>query len=203
MRPAIGKYDCTKFINLLIVAHSAERSQNNEFYQGDAHRTPFEQCYNAQAVVATESLLDRLDLSGDSRRARVIDYKTGRLNNDMAEVVVKGGSELQRCLYAFAVRTLLGPKIDVEASLLYPRAPEGEQALFPLDDVDAALELLAGAIAIARTNVENGLALPGTDAADGYNDFAFALPANAGYLPRKRPFAERHMGNATKIWEAV
>jgi PD-(D/E)XK nuclease superfamily len=108
--------------------------------------------------------IDRLDLSGDNRRARVIDYKTGRLNNNMAEVVVKGGSELQRCLYAFAVQTLLGPKIDVEASLLYPRAPEGEQALFPLDDVNAALELLAGAIAIARTNVENGLALPGTDA---------------------------------------
>jgi len=127
----------------------------------------------------------------------------GKRKGEVIVAVVKGGSELQRCLYAFAVRTLLGPKIDVEASLLYPRAPDGEQALFPLDDVDAALELLAGAIAIARTNVENGLALPGTDAADGYNDFAFALPANAGYLPRKRPFADRHMGNATKIWEAV
>jgi hypothetical protein len=153
--------------------------------------------------VIIQGHIDRLDLSGDNRRARVIDYKTGRLNNDMAEVVVKGGSELQRCLYAFAVRTLLGPKIDVEASLLYPRALDGEQALFPLEDVDAALELLAGAIAIARTNVENGLALPGTDAADSYNEFAFALPANAGYLPRKRPFADRHMGNATKIWDAV
>jgi hypothetical protein len=28
------------------------------------------------------------------------------------------------------------------------------------------------------------------------------FPANAGYLPRKRPFADRHMGDATKIWEA-
>jgi hypothetical protein len=34
MRPAVGKFDCTKFIDLPIVAHSAERSQNNEFYQG-------------------------------------------------------------------------------------------------------------------------------------------------------------------------
>jgi len=120
----------------------------------------------------------------------------------MADVVVNGRSELQRCLYAFAVRTLLGREVNVEASLLYPRAPEDEQALFPLDDVDAALDLLAGAIAIARTNVENGLALPGTDAADSYNDFAFALPANASYLARKRPFVDQLMGDATKIWEA-
>jgi hypothetical protein len=146
--------------------------------------------------------IDRLDLSGDNRRARVTDYKTGGLNKKMADVVVKGGSELQRCLYAFAVRTLLGREIDVEASLLYPRAPEGEQALFPLGDVDATLDLLAGAIATARTNVENGLALPGIDAADDYNDLAFALPANASYLPRKRPFADQQMGDATKIWEA-
>ena len=49
--------------------------------------------------------IDRLDLAGDMKRARVIDYKTGRLNRNMADVVVKGGSELQRCLYAFAVKT--------------------------------------------------------------------------------------------------
>jgi hypothetical protein len=148
--------------------------------------------------------IDRLDLSGDYRRARVIDYKTGRLNKQMADVVVKGGSELQRCLYAFAVRTLLGHEVVVEASLLYPRAPEGEQALFPLNNVDAALDQLAGAITTARTNFEKGLALPGTDAGDDYNDCAFALPANAnaGYLPRKRPSAEILFGDATKIWEA-
>jgi PD-(D/E)XK nuclease superfamily len=152
--------------------------------------------------IIIQGYIDRLDLSDDARRARVIDYKTGRMNNGMADVVVNGGSELQRCLYAFAVRTLLGPRIDVEASLLYPRAPEGEQALFPLNDVDAALDLLANAIAIARTNLENGIALPGIDAGDGYNDFAFALPASASYLPRKRPSADRRLGDATKIWEA-
>jgi hypothetical protein len=146
--------------------------------------------------------IDRLDLSGDDHRARVIDYKTGRLNNKMADVVVKGGSELQRCLYALAVRTLVDHEVEVEASLLYLRAPEGEQALFPLNDVNAALDLLVAAISIARMNVENGLALPGIDAGDDYNDFALALPANPGYLRRKRPFADQNMGDATKIWEA-
>jgi hypothetical protein len=45
-----------------------------------------------------------------------LDYKTGRLDRTMAEVIVKGGSELQRCLYAFAVKTLLGPKVKVDAA---------------------------------------------------------------------------------------
>jgi hypothetical protein len=120
----------------------------------------------------------------------------------MAATVVKGGSELQRCLYAFAVRTLLGKKVDVEASLLYPRAPENEQALFPLNDVDATLNLLADAITVARTNVENGWTLPGIDAESDYNDFAFALPANASYLARKRPLVDQQIGDAAKIWEA-
>jgi hypothetical protein len=155
-----------------------------------------------KAGVIIQGQIDRLDLSGDYHRARVIDYKTGGLNKKMADVVVKGGSELQRCIYAFAVRTLLGREVDVEASLLYPRAPEGEQALFPLNDVDAALNLLADAVMIARANFEKGLALPGIDAGDARNDFAFVLPANATYLARKRPFADRHLGDAIKIWEA-
>jgi len=155
-----------------------------------------------KAGIIIQGQIDRLDLSGDHRRARVIDYKTGALNRKMDEVVVQGGSELQRCLYAFAVRTLLGDEVEIEASLLYPHAPEGEQALFPLKNVDSALNLLAGAIVIARTNFERGLTLPGIDAGDEYNEFAFALPANAGYLTRKRPDMDRRMGDATKIWEA-
>src|SRR5262249_28245069 len=38
--------------------------------------------------ITIQGKIDRLDLSGDGRRARVIDYKTGRLNNEMAHVVV-------------------------------------------------------------------------------------------------------------------
>ena len=84
------------------------------------------------AGVFIQGHIDRLDLSGDGSRARVIDYKTGKPRAKMAEIVIDGGGELQRCLYAFAVKTLLGQKIKIEAALLYPRAEEGEQALFPL-----------------------------------------------------------------------
>lgn len=148
--------------------------------------------------------IDRLDLSGDASRARVIDYKTGLPKADMDKVVLDGGGELQRCLYAFAVKALLDQNIEIEAALLYPLATEGDQALFPLQDVRATLAQLADAIALARRNIEAGLALPGI-AADVYNDFAFALPANAGYgyLPRKMALASEKLGDAAKIWEAT
>lgn len=152
--------------------------------------------------IIIQGQIDRLDLSGDNRQARVIDYKTGRLNRDMADVVLKGGTELQRCLYAFAVRTLLGPNVKVEAALLYPKAADGDQALFPLNDIQAALDTLAAAISCGRDNLEKGLALPGIDAGDSFNDYAFALPANPSYLTRKRPIADKHMGDAIKIWTA-
>lgn len=151
--------------------------------------------------IIIQGQIDRLDLSGDNRQARVIDYKTGRLGRGMADVVLKGGTELQRCLYSFAVRTLLGSGVRVEAALLYPRAVDGAQALFPLNDMEGALNTLASAIAFGRTNIEKGLALPGIDAGDGSNDYAFALPANPSYLARKRPIADKHLGDAIKIWE--
>ena len=146
--------------------------------------------------------IDRLDLDGNMMRARVIDYKTGRLDKDIADVVVKGGTELQRCLYAFAVKNLLGAEVEVEAALLYPIAAHNEEALFPLRDVDAVLAQLVTAINHARNNIAGGLALPGIDANNQFNDFAFAFPASPGYLPRKMPLAYGRLGDAVAIWEA-
>jgi hypothetical protein len=145
--------------------------------------------------------IDRLDLASDAKRARVIDYKTGRLNKDMADVVVRGGSELQRCLYAFAVKTLLGANVEVEAALLYPIAEDNEEALYPLSDVDAVLARLATAINHAQRNITSGLLLPGIDADNQFNDFAFAFPASPSYLLRKMPLAHERLGDTAAIWE--
>jgi PD-(D/E)XK nuclease superfamily len=146
--------------------------------------------------------IDRLDVSADMSRARVIDYKTGRVNRRQSDIIVNGGRELQRCLYSFAVKTLLEKKMDVQPALLFPRVEPGEEALFPLANVDAVLSGLTQSICLARRNIENGLALPGIDAADPYNDLAFALPASATYLARKQPLAKARLGEAAKIWEA-
>ncbi len=151
--------------------------------------------------VAIRGKIDRLDVAGNNSRARVVDYKTGKLNSKMTDVVIDGGGELQRCLYTLAVRTLIRDDIDVEASLLYLRAIDGKEALFSLKNIDAALNLITEAVSTARSNLENGLALPGKDSADDYNDLKFALPADPSYLPRKRPLAEEQLGDGIKIWE--
>lgn len=147
-----------------------------------------------------EGQIDRLDLSGDRSRARVIDYKTGKLGKKMDEVVIKGGAELQRCLYAFAVKTLLGSSVEIEASLLYPNVAEGAKALFPLADLDGALAKVSSAAVASRNALLAGIAPAGEDAASGYNELAFALPANAGYLPRKLPLALIKLGAAAAVW---
>jgi hypothetical protein len=149
--------------------------------------------------IRIQGQIDRLDLAGDMRRARVIDYKTGRLRNHMADVVIDGGSELQRCLYAFAVKTLIGPQVEVEASLLYPRAAQGEQALFPLAEVENVLARVANALGISRRNMMAGIVAPGIDA-NRYNDFAFALPASPSYLDKKLEPARERLGEGVNVW---
>jgi RecB family exonuclease len=148
--------------------------------------------------IAITGYIDRLDMAGDGSAARVIDYKTGKVATDQADICLRGGDELQRCLYAFAANTLLHRPPTVEAALLFPRPGGG---LFLLPELDRQLDKLAGAITIARAGLLAGNTLPGI-AATIYNDLEFALPANAafGYLARKMPrFAER-LGDATAIW---
>ena len=143
--------------------------------------------------------IDRLDISGDGRNALVRDYKTGRVPKD--DIVLDGGKELQRCLYAFAVKALLGDKVAIEASLLYPR----EERDLRLEDPDATLCTLTGHLRAARANLASGGAVMGEDTGNAYDDLAFALPANAGaiYRPRKEVAATALLGDAARIWEAV
>ena len=142
--------------------------------------------------------IDRLDLSPDGDRALVRDYKTGR--PPRKQITIDGGAELQRCLYAFAVRALLGDDMEIAASLLYPR--DGLE--LRLDDPGATLREVAGFLEAARDNLAAGGAIMGTDTGGGYDDLAFALPANAGasWCVRKWEAALESLGSAAEVWEA-
>ncbi|RWJ60443.1 MAG: PD-(D/E)XK nuclease family protein [Mesorhizobium sp.] len=142
--------------------------------------------------------IDRLDISGDGRRALVRDYKTGR--PPRGEIRLNGGRELQRCLYAFAVKALLGDDVAISASLLYPR----ELVDLQLDEPEAVLAEVTGYLRAARTSLVGGAALPGPDTGGDYDDLAFALPANARatYCKRKLPAATERLGQLAQIWEA-
>lgn len=142
--------------------------------------------------------IDRLDLSADGKHARVRDYKTGK--PPKIEVELDGGKELQRCLYAFAVKALLGHDIVVDASLLYPR----DGLLLPMKSPDATLDALKRHLAAAREVLARGSAVAGPDTSGEYNDLAFALPANApkNYCRRKALGIAAILGPATAVWEA-
>ncbi|MEN6541689.1 PD-(D/E)XK nuclease family protein [Parvibaculum sp.] len=142
--------------------------------------------------------IDRLDISGDGKRALVRDYKTGR--PPRGDIRLNGGRELQRCLYAFAVKALLGDDVAISASLLYPREPVDLQ----LDDPEAVLAEVTGYLRAARASLAGGAALPGPDTGGDYDDLAFALPANASatYCKRKLPAATKRLGEVAQVWEA-
>lgn len=143
--------------------------------------------------------IDRLDLSEDGGQARVLDYKSGRL--PPKPVILQGGKELQRCLYAYAVKALLGDEIEIDAALLYPRDSEARH----LEEPDVVLEELAGHLRAARENLLRGRAVIGPDNGGDYDDLSFALPANAGngYCPRKIELARETLGDAALVWEAI
>ncbi len=142
--------------------------------------------------------IDRLDISADGGRALVRDYKTGRVPRN--DIVLDGGKELQRCLYAFAVRALLGEEVSIAASLHYPH----EDRDLRLDDPDVVLGTLAGHLRAARAGLASGGAVMGADTGSNHDDLAFALPANAGavYRVRKEAAANALLGDATRVWDA-
>jgi len=141
--------------------------------------------------------IDRLDLASDQSAAAVVDYKTGKAPSDRSPPEVRGGRELQRCLYAFAVRSLLG-EIPVDARLVYPFA----QKALTLADPDATLTTLAGYLDLARRQLRAGNALPGEGTEDTYNDFSFALPGDAKerYFRDKRGFFNARHGDLVDAW---
>jgi RecB family exonuclease len=146
---------------------------------------------------AIEGYIDRIDIAGDGKHARVRDYKTGRVPKD--EITLDGGRELQRALYAFAVKALLGSHVHIDASLLYVR--EGKD--LRLVDPDGTLAEVTTYLREARESLLAGNALPGVDAEDPAHPLAFALPANSKptYYVRKHLAVLERLGNAAHIWD--
>lgn len=142
--------------------------------------------------------IDRLDIAGDGKRALVRDYKTGRLPR--TAIRLNGGRELQRCLYGFAVKALLGDDVAISASLLYPR----EAVDLRLEDPETVLAEITTYLRAARISLARGAALPGPDTGGDYDDLAFALPANASatYCKRKMPSATERLVDVAQVWEA-
>jgi hypothetical protein len=151
--------------------------------------------------VAIGGSIDRLDLDGAAMIARVTDYKSGRPPSKKKPLILKGGAELQRCLYAYAVRSLVPSAKDVQTRLLYPRAED--DGLFSLADPEAVLASLAGFVNAAQRYARTGNLLPGAGAEDEYNDLAFALPGGAkeSYFEQKSSLVRERLADLAPLWE--
>ncbi|MCO6415852.1 PD-(D/E)XK nuclease family protein [Siccirubricoccus sp. KC 17139] len=151
--------------------------------------------------------IDRVDISADGTAARVVDYKTGRHGG---EYVLNGGRELQRCLYAYAVRALLGGDPEIESALLFP-AKSGDAAghYDVLPDPSGTLDILSKALADAAEALRQGRALPGVAAGATWksggedDDYAFALPVVPGTMlgPKKDSARKLLPETVISLWE--
>ena len=153
-----------------------------------------------ETMVAIGGSIDRLDLDGAGTIARVTDYKSGK-PPDKKQPVLKGGAELQRCLYAYAVRSLVPAVKDVQTRLLFARAEE--DGLYALVDPAAVLESLAGFVNAAQRYARAGNVLPGAGAQDDYNDLGFALPVGAkeSYFELKNSLIAECLADLSPLWE--
>jgi len=151
-------------------------------------------------TVAIGGSIDRLDLDGAGRIARVTDYKSGK-SPGKKQPVLKGGAELQRCLYAYAVRTLVPAVKDVETRLLFPRAEK--DGLYPLAEPAAVLARLAEFVIAVQDYAKAGNMLPGAGAQDDNNDLAFALPGGAkeSYFELKSTLIAERLADLSPLWE--
>lgn len=129
--------------------------------------------------------IDRVDLRGDNSAIRITDYKSGKAPKNAAGIVLAGGSELQRVLYAMAARVLL-PEVRMIISRLAYLAGDDAPTRLQGEPLDAAMAEVAQFIGIASGIVRTGAAVPGPDANERYHDLRLALPADRdAYLRRK------------------
>jgi PD-(D/E)XK nuclease superfamily len=146
--------------------------------------------------------IDRIDIRASGDGAQITDYKSANPPPKSQRIALGQGRELQRVLYAMAVRGLLPEVRTVVARLIYLA---DEPTTFELrgDELERAIAdakaYLVAAVAILRS----GRLAPRWEQDGHYDDMRLALPADReSYLRRKA--AEFRAANQTlaKLWNA-
>jgi hypothetical protein len=143
--------------------------------------------------------IDRLDRSarGD---ARVTDYKTGALPQ-RGDRVLDGGAELQRVIYAAAVRQLMPDAGRLKPQLLYLVSDPPQE--YAIRDPDQAIAILDGFLVSARALYLAGACHAGPDAFERFNEMRLALPASlTSWRDIKRAETARALSALAAVWRA-
>jgi hypothetical protein len=145
--------------------------------------------------------IDRLDFNAIRNGVRVSDYKTGTEPPKAEEIVLGRGAELQRVLYALVASQLVPDNPSVIARLVF--LGEDQPRAFRLPDVDQAIADIATHVSAAGNLLRRGIALPGPDAREDWNDYRLALPAAPPiYFQVKQASLGRAFGDFARIWSA-
>jgi hypothetical protein len=145
-----------------------------------------------QIVIAGTELrlsgrIDRIDVVAAGNAARISEYKTGTAPPNAESIVLDQGAEVQRALYAMAVRQLLPDLRHVISRLVYL---DGISEPFSLrgEALDNAIAEISRYLNLACAQLRSGGVYPGPDAQDEYNYLRIALPAEIdSYFRIKRP----------------
>lgn len=127
--------------------------------------------------VRVQGRIDRVDLRSAGDAARVTDYKSGSAPERASAMVLNGGRELQRVLYATAVRQLL-PEVRTVVSRLAYLGDESPPFSLNPQQLEAAEAAVSEFVSIVCTLLRSGAAPVGPDGREPESDLRLALPAD-------------------------
>lgn len=144
--------------------------------------------------------VDRLDLRAGEDAARITDYKSGHAAKNASSLILDRGRELQRVLYAMAVRQLL-PECRMIVSRLVYLAGETEPVSLTGDVLEQAMQNVEGYVLHARDHVRAHRTVAGDDVREPYYDMGLALPADRdSYLRRKQQVFAEANDHLAALW---
>ncbi|THK37044.1 PD-(D/E)XK nuclease family protein [Ensifer sp. MPMI2T] len=165
--------------------------------------------WNATLVVPIEPTglvfggrMDRLDIRATGDAARITDYKSIKPPPKTQRITLGQGRELQRVLYAIAVRALLPETRAVVARLIYLA---DDPATFELkgDELDDAIGHAISYLSAATVILRSGRIAPRWEKDVFYDDMRLALPADReSYLRRKASEFRAANQQLNKLWSA-
>ena len=145
--------------------------------------------------------MDRIDIRASGEVAQITDYKSVKPPPKRQRIALGQGRELQRVLYATAVRALLPEVGTVVARLIYL---VDDPATFELRDeeLDRAIADATRYLVAAVSILHSGRIAPRREEDVDYDDMRLALPADReSYLRRKAdPFKVANRA-LTKLWD--
>ncbi|UVK48394.1 PD-(D/E)XK nuclease family protein (plasmid) [Mesorhizobium sp. AR07] len=146
--------------------------------------------------------MDRLDIRATGDGARITDYKSVKPPPKHQRIALGQGRELQRVLYAIAVRSLLPEVRTVVARLIYLAE---DPATFELkgDQLDAVVNEAAGYLSAAMAILRGGRIAPRWEQDALHDDMRLALPADReSYLRRKAAEFRAANQQLNRLWSA-